>query len=41
MVNISQITPTLINNQIEYNSQDESLITTFEIDTKLDSTSYI
>ena len=41
MVNIEQIASTLINNQIEYNSQDENLISSFEIDTKLDSTSYI
>ena len=41
MVNISQITPTLIDNQVEYNSQDENLISSFEIDTKLDSTGYI
>ena len=41
MVNIEQIASTLINNQIEYNSQDENLISSFEINTKLDSTSYI
>ena len=40
MVNISPITPTLINNQIEYNSQDENLISSFEINTKLDNKSY-
>ena len=41
MVNIDQISSNIINNQIEYNSQDETLISSFEIDTKLDSTSYI
>ena len=41
MVNISPIIPTLIDNQIEYNSQDENLISSFEINTKLDSTGYI
>ena len=41
MVNIIQIDSTLINDQTEYSGQDESLISSFEIDTKFDSTSYI
>ena len=41
MVNITQISPTLITNQTEYNQQDETLISSFDIDTKLDSSSYI
>ena len=41
MVNIEQISPTLINNQIEYNSQDETLISSFGVNTKLDPTSYV
>ena len=34
MVNIIQIDSTLVNDQTEYNSQDESLISTFEIDAR-------
>jgi len=41
MVNIEQIAPALINDQIEYNSQDETLISSFDVNTKLDSTDYI
>ena len=41
MVNISQINPTLITSQTEYTSKDETLISSFDIDTKLDTSSYI
>jgi hypothetical protein len=41
MVNITQISSTDISTQIEYNPQDEALISSFEVDTKLDSTSRI
>ena len=41
MVNIEVILPNIINNQIEYKPQDETLISSFEVNTKLDSTGYI
>ena len=41
MVNIEEILPNIINNQIEYKPQDENLISSFEVDTKLDPTGYI
>ena len=41
MVNVTQIFSTDISTQIEYNAQDEALISSFEVDTKLDSTSRI
>ena len=39
--NVEEISSTLINNQLEYNPQDENLISSFDIDTILDSSSYI
>ena len=41
MVNVTQISSTDISTQIEYNAQDEALISSFEVDTKLDPTSRI
>ena len=41
MVNIEEISPNVISNQIEYNTQDRTLMSSFEVDTKLDSTGYI
>ena len=41
MVNIEEISSNIINNQIEYKPQDETLMSSFEVDTKLDSTGYI
>ena len=41
MVNIEEISSNIINNQIEYKPQDETLISSFEVNTKLDSTGYI
>ena len=41
MVNIEEISSNIINNQIEYKPQDETLMSSFEVDTKLDPTGYI
>ena len=41
MVNITQIDPTLITSQIEYTPQDEALLSSNNIDTQLNSSSYI
>ena len=41
MANINKISPTLIASQADYSPQDENLILSFEVNTKLDPTSYI
>ncbi len=41
MANITKISPTLISNQLNYSSQDENLIISFEVNTTLGPTSYI
>ena len=41
MANINKISPTLISSQLDYSSQDENLILSFEVNTKLDPLSYI